>query len=200
MSKLLVIFALFFPTTGLFASTFNIDTAHSMVGFKIKHLVISTVTGRFNQFEGQYDFDEKTGKLENVSIEIQTASIDTNEPDRDKHLKSPDFFDVEKKENSTITFKTTKVEYKNKKPIKMTGEFKMHGVTKPLTLDVTYNGSITDPWGNERNAFLASGKIKRKDFGLTWNKTLDKGGVMIGEDVDLVIEIEGKVKKQEVKK
>lgn len=174
---------------GAFAAKFKLDEGHSNVGFKIQHLVISKVTGRFNKFEGTFDHDEKKGTLENINVKIMANSIDTNEADRDKHLKAADFFDVEK--YPTIEFVGTKVNYKNKKPTSVEGNLTMRGVTKPVTLKYESKGSVTDPWGNNRIAFEASTKISRKDFGLNWNKTLDKGGVVVGEDVNVIIEGEG---------
>jgi len=183
----LLLIALSLWTQGALAGDYKLDESHTQVGFKIKHLVISTVSGRFNKFTGGFKFDEKKGTLDSVEVIIEAASIDTNEADRDKHLKSKDFFDVAK--FPSLKFVSTKVTHKENKPDSVDGNLTIHGVTKPVVLNVEFNGSATDPWGNERVAFEASTKIKRKDFGLTWNKTLDKGGVMIADDVK--IEIEG---------
>lgn len=169
-----------------FAEPLKLDAAHSTVGFKIKHLVISTVNGRFNKFEGSAEFDEKTGKVENLKVKIDVASIDTNEPKRDQHLRSKDFFDIEK--FPEIEFIGRKATYKNNKPVQIAGDLTIHGVTKPTTLSLEFKGIVTDPWETRRGAFEASGTINRKDFGLTWNKSLDAGGVMIADEVKLVIE------------
>lgn len=181
----------------VWAGSYKLDESHTQVGFKIKHLVISTVSGRFNKFSGTFEFDPKKGEIEKLNVEIESASIDTNEPDRDKHLKSPDFFDVEK--YPKLTFISKKTTTKDSKPTKLDGELTIHGVKKNVTLDVDYKGSTVDPWGNERIAFEASTQVNRKDFGLKWNKSLDKGGVMIADDVKIVIEGEALLQKPEAK-
>ena len=168
-----------------FAGKYKLDTSHGEVGFKIKHLAISTVRGKFNDFTGTFDWDEKTGKLENLKTTIKAASIDTNEKKRDEHLRSPDFFDVKK--YPTIEFVAKKVEASGNKPTKVIGDLTMHGVTKEIALDVKYEGSTKDPWGGEHLGFEASGKINRKDFGLAWNKTLETGGLLVGDEVTLEI-------------
>jgi polyisoprenoid-binding protein YceI len=168
-----------------FAAKYKLDKAHSEVGFKIKHLAISTVKGKFKDFNGSFEFDDKTGKLENLKATMDAASIDTNEPKRDEHLRSPDFFDAKK--YPTIEFVATKVENSGTKPTKVHGNLTMHGVTKPVTLDVDYKGVAKDPWGNYRTAFEATGKVNRKDFGLKWNKTLETGGLLVGDEVQIEI-------------
>ena len=180
------------------AESYKLDESHTQVGFKIKHLVISTVSGRFNKFEGGFNFDEKTGKLENLNVKIDASSIDTNEPDRDKHLKSADFFDVEK--FPSLTFVGKNVTYSGKKPTEVKGDLTIHGVTKEVTLAVGFNGKTIDPWGNQRVAFEANSKVNRKDFGLKWNKSLDQGGVMIADDVSILIEGEAILQKSEKSK
>ena len=180
-----------------YSATYKLDESHTQIGFKIKHLVISTVSGRFNKYSGTFNFDPATGKLEGIKTSIEAASIDTNEPDRDKHLRGPDFFDVEK--FKTIEFVSKNIKNKGKSPAEVKGDLTIHGITKPITLAVTYNGTTTDPWGNERIAFEATGKVNRKDFGLKWNKSLDKGGVMIADDVNIVIEGEAILQKKETK-
>lgn len=181
-----------------FAGTYKLDESHTMVGFKIKHLVISTVSGRFNKFDGGFKFDSQTGKLEDLKVTVEASSIDTNEPDRDKHLKSKDFFDVEK--FKTLEFVAKETIYKGKKPTEVKGDLTIHGITKPIVLKVDFKGEATDPWGNQRAVFEASSKVNRKDFGLLWNKGLDKGGVMIADDVEIVIEGESILQKEPDKK
>lgn len=180
-----VVFALLF-TISVEAEKYKIDTGHSSVGFKVKHLVISTVSGRFNKFEGTFDFDEKTGRLKDVDMSIDVSSIDTNEPKRDKHLRSADFFDVKK--FPKMTFRGKKVVYKDKKPVKVRGELMLHGHKKKVTLDVTYNGTVTDPWGNKKLGFEATTEINRRDFGINWSKKLDSGGLVVSEKVKIHIE------------
>ncbi|MNK11915.1 hypothetical protein D3C87_299660 [compost metagenome] len=169
------------------ATEFKIDPAHTNVGFEAPHLVVSKVRGRFDKFEGGFTFDEKTKKLDNVHVTVKTDSINTNEKDRDKHLRSPDFFDVAKFPD--MTFKSTKTIYDDGKPEKLEGDLTIRGITKKVTLEVDYKGAITDPWNVRRVAFEAEGKVDRKDFGLNWNKSLDKGGVVVGDQIK--IEIEG---------
>lgn len=183
--------------SNVWAGNYKIDESHTQVGFKIKHLVIATVSGRFNKFSGNFEFDPKKGEVKSLNVEIESSSIDTNEPDRDKHLKGPDFFDVEK--FPKLTFVSKKTILKENKPIKIEGELTIHGIKKAVTLDVDYKGSTTDPWGNERVAFEASTQVNRKDFGLKWNKNLDKGGVMIADDVKILIEGEAVLQKAESK-
>lgn len=180
-----------------YAGTYKIDESHTQVGFKIKHLVISTVSGRFNKFSGEFKFDSKTGKLEGLKTSIDASSIDTNEPDRDKHLKSKDFFDVQK--FKTLEFVAKDVSYESSKPSEIKGDLTIHGITKPVVLKVEFKGEATDPWGNQRAAFEARTKVNRKDFGLNWNKNLDKGGVMIADDVDIQIEGEAILQKENMK-
>lgn len=168
------------------APKFKVDESHSTVGFKIKHLMIANVSGRFNKFNGTFSYDEKTGKLENLEVKADASSIDTNEPKRDNHLKGSDFFDVEK--YPSITFVSKTVDYKAKKPVRIMGNLTIHGQTKPIVLAVNFKGSAKDPWGNNRLVFEANSKINRKDFGLTWNKALESGGVLVGDEVSIVID------------
>lgn len=182
----LAVAALFLLGSGAFASTeYTIDSAHSEVGFSVTHLMISKVRGRFNKFEGKFNFDEAKKELSNVDVKIDVASVDTNEKKRDEHLTSGDFFDA--KEFPTMTFKTEKVEKIGKKS-KLIGTLTIHGKSQKVTLDVEYKGSIVDPMGNNKVGFAATGKINRKDFGINWNKSLDKGGVALGDEVTITIE------------
>ena len=186
------VFALAIGSSAI-AGTYKLDESHTQVGFKIKHLVISTVSGRFNKFEGGFEFDQAKGEVKGLSVAIQTASVDANEPDRDKHLKSPDFFDVAK--FPTMTFSGTRTITSSNKPTQIEGELTIHGIKKSVTVDVDFKGSTVDPWGNERIAFEASTKVNRKDYGLKWNKNLDKGGVMIADEVKILIEGEALLQK-----
>ncbi len=175
------------------AAVYNIDATHTGVGFKIKHLVVATVNGRFNKFEGTFDFDEKTGKLENVSAKIDLESIDTNEKKRDDHLRGADFFNVKK--NRHMTFTGKKVEMDGTKPVKVIGDLTLNGVTKEVPLAVTYHGATKDPWGNDRVAFEATTKLNRKDFNMAWNKALETGGLLVGDELTVLIEGEAVKKK-----
>jgi polyisoprenoid-binding protein YceI len=168
------------------AATFSLDKAHTRVGFKVKHLVIATVSGQFDDFEGSFVFDEAKPELKDLNIKIKTTSINTNEPDRDKHLRGEDFFKVV--QIPLMTFKSTKVEYLDKKAGKVHGILTMVGVSKPVILDVTYHGQVKDPWGNVKLAFEAFTEINRKDYGVKWNKALDHGGLAVGDVVKIIIE------------
>jgi polyisoprenoid-binding protein YceI len=172
----------------VWAATYAVDSDHSSVSFKVKHLVSKT-QGQFNKFEGQIEYEPGKPETWSASGTIQTGSINTNVPERDKHLRSADFFDVEK--FPTIEFKTTGVKDVTETDAKVEGLFKMRGVEKPIVLDVTIGGVATDPWGNTRAAFSATTKINRKDFGMVYNQTLDKGGLFLGEEVEISLEIEG---------
>lgn len=190
MRVLLFSFLAFF-SSAVFAAKYELDKSHTMIGFVAPHLVVSKVDGRFDKFDGTFEFDEKSMKLDNINVVIKADSLNTNEKDRDKHLRSPDFFDVAKYPD--IKFKSTKVSYDKDKPDKVDGELTIRGITKPVTLKVDYNGAVTDPWGNRIIAFDAETKVNRKDFGLNWNKPLDKGGWVVGDDIKIKIQGEGKI-------
>jgi polyisoprenoid-binding protein YceI len=177
------------------AATYDIDAAHSGITFKVAHMAISKVNGRFDKFSGTIDYVPGDTKSWKTEVVIDVASINTNVEARDKHLRGPDFFDVEK--FPTMTFKSTKVlSYKNMKG-KLQGELTMHGVTKPVVLEVEGSGPAMDPWGGERMAAVAKATINRKDFGLTWNKALEAGGLLVGEKVEITLEIEAVKRKPE---
>ncbi|MBU2502100.1 YceI family protein [bacterium] len=171
------------------AAPYDIDTAHSSVGFQIKHLAISKVNGSFNEFSGNFVFVEGDPSQWSAEAVIQAASIDTGNKDRDDHLRSADFFDVEN--FPTITFKSTGVIMTDATEGVMKGALTMHGVTKDVELDLEFLGTVTDPWGNEKAGFSLSGKIDRRDFGLTWNKALETGGLVVDHTVKIMLEIEG---------
>jgi polyisoprenoid-binding protein YceI len=164
---------------------YKLDVAHSKVGFEISHLVVSTVEGKFSDFEGTLSIDPKLDKSK-LDVSIKTASINTDNKDRDDHLRSPDFFDAAKYDK--LTFKSTKVSG-TPENLKVSGDLTIHGVTKPVTLDAKYTGGVKDPRGNERVAFKASTKFKRALFGLTWSKAVELGPV-VGDEVTLDIKIE----------
>ena len=190
MLRNIVFLGLFlFASSPAFSASFKLDTSHTNVIFKIKHLVFATVTGRFDKFEGAFDFNEKTGEMSKLDVKIDASSINTNEADRDKHLRSKDFFNVEK--FPKIHFKGSKSQVKSKRPVEIRGELSMVGKKKPLAFSIDYKGTATDPWGNERMIFEATTTLNRKDFGMNWNKSLDKGGVMIGDEVKVIVEAQG---------
>ncbi len=170
------------------AATFTIDRAHSGVGFKVKHLMVSNVRGSFNDFAGTVVYDPADPKSWQVEATIQATSIDTGDSKRDDHLRSADFFDVAT--HPTLTFKSTGVTANKDGTYLLTGDLTMHGVTKPVTLNLEANGMIKDPWGTTKAGFTATGKLNRTDFGLTWNKALETGGVVVGEEITLMLEVE----------
>jgi polyisoprenoid-binding protein YceI len=166
----------------LLAATFDVDPAHSSVGFTVRHMMISNVVGKFDTFSGTYVL--KDGRLVSLTGSIDTASVNTGIEKRDADLKSPNFFDAPK--YPEITFKMTELDGD-----KVTGELTMHGVTRPVTLDAEVSGTIKDPWGNTRSSVSLSGKLNRRDFGLTYNQLLETGGVVVGDEVKLAVELEG---------
>lgn len=172
-----------------FAADYKVDATHSKVGFAVKHMMISKVRGTFKDFEGTFTFDSEKGTVGATNFVVKAASVNTDDPKRDEHLRSPDFFDAEKFPNLTVT--NSKVTKKGKNKFKWNGDLTIHGVTKPVVFDLEYLGSTKDPWGNMRAGFTASATIKRKDFGMTWNKNLDTGGVVVGEDVEIQLDVEG---------
>jgi polyisoprenoid-binding protein YceI len=172
----------------VYASTWNIDPDHSSTGFKVRHLMVSNVKGVFGKVQGVVNVDDQDLTKSNVSVTIDTASIDTGVAKRDTHLRSPDFLDVAK--YPTMTFVSTKVA-KGGKGLKVTGNLTLHGVTRPVVLDVEGPSQESkDPKGNIRRGASASTKIDRKDFGLTWNKALETGGVVVSDEVAIEIEVE----------
>lgn len=176
------------PLSSFATTTWEIDSSHTTVGFKVKHLMISNVQGRFKDVKGTIEWNDKDPDKSTVEVDIQAASVDTNEAKRDGHLKSPDFFDVQT--YPKITFKSTSIETTGGKTT-VKGNLTMHGVTKPVILNVeSVSAEAKDPWGSVRRAATATGRINRKDFGLNWQKKLDSGGVVVGDDVSLMLEIE----------
>lgn len=170
------------------AATYDVDVQHSTVGFKIKHL-LSNTQGQFTRFSGVVNYEPGQPASWSAEGTIETASIDTNVEKRDEHLRSADFFEADK--YPTISFKTVKVLESTDTTAKIEGILTMHGVEKPVVLDVTIHGIAADPWGNTRIGFTAETRINRKDFGLGWNKALETGGVLVGEEVVITLEIEG---------
>lgn len=169
---------------------YTVDAAHSKVGFAVKHLMISDVTGEFKDFEGSFSFDDAKGEVTDATFSAKTASINTGNSKRDEHLQSADFFDAAK--NPTVTFTNSKIKKAGKNKYKWTADLNMHGVTKPVTLDLEHKGTVKDGWGNTVAAFAANGKIKRSDWGLNWNKALEAGGVTVSDEVRLMFDIEAK--------
>lgn len=172
-----------------YAADYQIDPSHSSVVFKVKHLAISSVPGRFGDVSGKFSFDPANVGASTAEARISAGSINTMDTKRDDHLRAGDFLDVTK--FPAITFKSTKIEKVSDTEFKAIGDLTLHGVTKTVTLDVEYGGAAKDPWGKERAAFEAKTKINRKDFGLTWNKALETGGLVVGDEVQIALEVEG---------
>jgi len=176
------------PTLAL-ASIWNIDQEHSNIGFKVRHLMVSNVKGSFSKVQGIINIDEKDLTRSSAKVTIDTASIDTGVDKRDAHLRSPDFLDVDK--FPTMTFVSTKVAKNGKGRLKVTGDLTLHGVTRPVILDVEeLSREGKDPMGNLRRGASATTKISRKDFGIGWNKVLETGGVVVGDEIAISIDIE----------
>lgn len=173
-------------TTG--TTTWNIDPAHSLVEFAVKHLMISTVKGRFGDVKGTITYNESQPTQSKVQIEIATGSIDTRAEQRDAHLRSPDFFDVER--FPTMKFTSKRIEGDINGEFKLIGDLTIRDQTREVTLDAEFQGRGKDPWGGERMGFEANGKINRKEFGLLWNQALEAGGWLLGDDIKMSIEVE----------
>ncbi|HEY5147047.1 MAG TPA: YceI family protein [Polyangiaceae bacterium] len=169
-------------------TTYTIDTTHSDVGFSVRHMVFAKVRGHFTKWTADLAFDPADPSKDAVNVSIDVGSIDTREAQRDGHLKSPDFLDAAK--YPTITYKSTKVERAGDKKYAVMGDLTIHGVTKPVKLDVEELGGGKDPWGNQRIAFQAKTRVDRGEFGLKWNQALETGGVLVGEHIEIEIDIE----------
>jgi polyisoprenoid-binding protein YceI len=176
-------------STGHVTKTWNIDPAHSGANFSVRHMVISKVRGRFAKFHGKLALDEQDLTRSTVDVHIDASSIETGVADRDAHLRSPDFFDVER--FPELTFSSKRIERLADDRYRVVGDLTIRGTTREVPLEVEVGGIEKDPWGNERAGFTARAQIERKDFGLAWNKVLETGGVVVGERVDIDIDIEG---------
>ena len=175
-------------TTTSAVSTWHVDPAHSQVGFRVRHLGFSKVKGNFGEYNVTVRFDgEHLDSLE-TEVTIRADSIDTGNTDRDNHLRSGDFFDVEV--YPTLEFKSTSVTPRSGDKFDMEGELTMHGITRPVTLRGEFLGEANDPWGNRRIAFEAETRINRKDFDLTWNQVLETGGLLVSEEVEITLEVQ----------
>jgi len=171
------------------ASTWNIDPDHSQVGFKVKHMMVSNVKGNFEKYTGVVEINDKDITKSKVTVNIETPSLTTGVQKRDEHLKSADFFAVTT--YPTMTFVSKKVSKAGKGGLKVTGDLTLHGITKEVVLNVEpISKESKDPWGNTRRGTAATTKIDRKDFGLTWNKGLETGGVLVGDEITISLEIE----------
>jgi polyisoprenoid-binding protein YceI len=170
-------------------TTYQIDPRHSSANFTVTHLLISKVPGEFHGVTGTIIVDDGDITKSTVNVTIDASTLDTNEPDRDKDLKSPNFFDIAK--YPSITFRSTKVEKNPAGNLKVTGDLTIHGVTKSVVLNATApQPAIKDPWGLTRTATSATTRINRQEFGITWNKTLDNGGAIVSDDVNISLDVE----------
>lgn len=168
-------------------TAWKLDPTHSTVEFSAKHLMITTVKGRIADIEGTIYTNENDPKSSSVEATLKTASIDTRTDQRDQHLRSADFLNVE--QYPEIKFRSTRIEG-SKQEFKLTGDLTIRDMTRPITLDVTFEGETKDPWGGNRVGFSATGKIDRREFGLTWNQLLETGGVAVGNEIKLGLEIQ----------
>ena len=170
------------------ADTWNVDKAHTSIGFSVKHLVISTIHGNFTDFDGTVEWDGKDLAAASIGVTIQSKSITTNQERRDGHLRSNDFFAVDS--FPTLTFKSTKVVKGEGDNFQVTGDLTMRGRTHPVTLNGTFGGTVTDQRGSVHAGFSAEGTINRQDFGVSYSATLDNGGLVVGNDVKIQLEVE----------
>ena len=166
----------------------TVDPTHSAIDFSVKHMMIAKVKGSFNKFEANILANPADLTTAEIDFTVDLASIDTRNEDRDNHLRSADFFDVEN--NPTLTFKSTTIKKTDDDEYAVTGDVTLNGVTKEETFDITFEGQGKDPWGNEKAGFSGKGKVKRSDYGLTYNAALETGGVLIGDQITITIEIE----------
>lgn len=166
---------------------YDVDPDHSTIGFSVDHMVVSKTRGQFMEYTGFIEMDPDAKTVKTIEATIKTPSITTNHQKRDAHLKSPEFFDVEK--YPTMTYKM-KSYHKNGEGYTAVGDLTLHGVTKEITLVGNFNGVNKDPWGNTRAGFTAEGTVNRKEFGVNWNKALDNGGVIVGNDVLIRLDVE----------
>lgn len=187
--RTLAVAALLVSASSLFAAdTFVVDKAHSEATFQVRHMM-SKVSGKFDDFSGRMNLDRAKPSASSVEFTIKTASVDTGNPDRDKHLQTADFFDAAK--NPEITFKSTSIVATKKKDVyAVTGDLTMRGVTKHVTIPVEFGGFGKDPWGNERAGFSLTTVVNRKDYGINWNKALDNGGFLLSDDVTINVNLE----------
>ena len=169
-------------------TTWDFDPAHSAAHFSVRHMMVSTVRGEFGKISGWVKLDPSDPSRTSVEASIDAGSINTREPQRDAHLKSPDFFDVAK--FPTIDFTSTRIVKTGSETYELTGQLTLHGVAREITLTVESDGETKDPWGKVRRGASATGKLNRRDFGLNWNQALEAGGVLVGDEVKISIDVE----------
>jgi polyisoprenoid-binding protein YceI len=174
-------------TVGAETVRWDVDPDHSIIEFRVAHMVVSKTAGRFTDYSGYIEMDAEAGTIKSIGATINAASINTNQAKRDAHLRNADFLDVERYPTMTYALKSYK---KQGDSYTAVGDFTLRGVTKEMMLTGIFNGVTTDPWGNTRAGFSAEGTLNRKDFGMVWNKTLDNGGLVVGNEVQIRLEIE----------
>jgi len=186
--RALLALSLLLATTMVQAETWNVDKAHSSIGFSVRHLVVSKTTGGFGEFEGSVEFDGQDLAAGSVFLTVQMASVDTDDEKRDEHLRGVDFFNTEK--HPTMSLKSKKVIPGKDGSFQLIGDLTIKGITKEVTFDAEFNGIANDPWGSTRAGFSAETTINRQDFGVSWSKALDGGGLIVGNEVKIQIELE----------
>ncbi|MEU6444572.1 YceI family protein [Streptomyces sp. NPDC047046] len=175
------------PDLAALTGDYTIDPVHSALGFSARHAMVTNVKGSFKDFEGTLHLDGADPSRSSASLDVKLDSVDTGAPDRDGHLKSADFFDVEN--HPLMTFRSTSAEALGGDEYRITGDLTIHGTTKPLTIDLEFNGSAKDPFGNERVGFEGKAEILRSEWGLTYNAALETGGVLVSDKIKLTLEI-----------
>ena len=165
-----------------------VDAAHSSIDFAVKHMMIATVKGAFHEFDATVEADLADLTTANIAFSVNVASVDTRNSDRDNHLRSADFFDVEN--YPQMTFQSTSIKKTGDGDYEVTGDLTIRGTTHPATFEAAFEGQGKDPWGNEKVGFSANGRINRSDYGLTWNAALETGGVLVGDQVKISLDIE----------
>jgi polyisoprenoid-binding protein YceI len=175
-------------TTQATKSTWQIDPSHTLTEFSVRHMMITTVRGRFGEVSGTIELDEEDPTRSTAEVTIDARTIDTRADQRDAHLRSADFLDVEN--HPTITFRSRKIERKGEDRYAVTGELTIRGVTKPVVLDVTEGGRAKSPWGQTVVGFRATTKIDRREFGLKWNQALETGGLLVGRTIDIELDVQ----------
>src|SRR5438552_16413622 len=176
-------------TTNTTTNDWNIDPVHSGINFSVRHMVVSKVRGRFTKYTGALAIDDTDLTRSTVEATIDASSIDTGTDQRDAHLRSPDFLDVER--FPEIRFRSTRIEKAADDRYRVTGDLTIRDVTRAVSLDVEYGGQAKDPWGNARIGFVAKASLDRRDFGLQWNQVLEAGGVLVGDRIDIELEVQG---------
>ena len=186
-SSLFILMFIAFAAGSGTAAEYTVDKDHSRAGFQVRHLV-TRLQGEFKDFEGTFSFDEKKPEAASGKFTVKAASINTNHDKRDNHLRSADFFDAEK--FPVLTFDSKKMTPREKNKYVLDGDLTLHGVTRPVSFDVEFLGVEKSPFGDRRAGFTATSRINRKDYGMVWNKVLDNGGLLVGEDIDIQIQVE----------